>query len=475
MLSRSAASIAGSPADWVMAPRSSSQQRAVEQIGRPHRHGGAALDQAGLPERLADLRCPAGAGPVHQQGEAVEPPHSPQLPEPGVGVLEPRLDLLEQLSDELDGARRGDRPGEARVQDEPADRQDHLAVHVVLEVMEGLVADPDRLLAPVAGEVGQLRLLGVVGAGDRVDGLELAAALLGEVSQEDEETLHLGGVTEPLERVEREVRVAEPAVAVIPRAAGARVLRKARGRRGEQRARVLVLVELQHERRADHLALVVARHTRPLDPVAPMLDGAREESLGCVLEARLERLAEGQRQVVVTVEQERTAVLDVGERHVRRQPERRAEARVLDVVRRTPRRGHDPTVVVDGAAADDRPRVAFQRADDPQQHRGLEGAVVEDEPRGEVEQLERAVRPREDRAQDVRVLDVAVGDRVGVDTLDRELAALLPVEERPEDEARVGAGPAEPFDRSPRDERRRRAVADDAQRRGHGLGGVIRG
>ena len=191
MLCSSAASSAGSPADWVIAPSASSQQRRRAAQRRAARLRLPRSTRSGSPNSLADLRRPPTARPVHQHREAVQPPDAPQLPGPRVGLLEPRLDLPEQLADELDGARGRDRPGEAGVEDEPADRQDHLAVHVVLEVMEGLVADPDRLLAAVAGEVGQDPLLGVVGAGDRVDGQELSLALLGQVAQEDEEAFHL--------------------------------------------------------------------------------------------------------------------------------------------------------------------------------------------------------------------------------------------------------------------------------------------
>ena len=55
-----------------------------------------------------------------------------------------------------------------------------------------------------------------------------------------------------------------------------------------------------------------------------------------------------------------------------------------------------------------------------------------------------------------------------VDALDRERAALLAVEERAEDEARVGARPAHPLDRALLEECAVRAVTDDGEAVAHG-------
>ena len=134
-----------------------------------------------------------------------------------------RVRLLERASicasEPLDGVERRSRrhrADEAHVEEEPADREHHLAVDVVLDVLERLVADAHRLLAVVAGEVVELLLGRVRAPVEAVRRLEHALALLGEVAQVLEEALHLLRVAEPLEGVQREVRVAEPAVAVVP-------------------------------------------------------------------------------------------------------------------------------------------------------------------------------------------------------------------------------------------------------------------
>ena len=259
-----------------------------------------------------------------------------ELPETRVGLLEPRVHLVDEPLDDVDRRVPRHLADEARVEEEPADAEHHLAVDVVLDVLERLVADPHRPVAVEAGEMLEHALLRLRVAVDPVGGLEHAFVLLAEVAEVLEESLHLLGVAEPLERVQREVRVAEPAEAVIPVAARAGVLGQARRRRCEQRARVLVLVELQRERRADDLLLVVARDARALHPAAPVVERALEEALGRLLEPRLERLAPREDEMAVALEQERPLVLDVGQRHVRRQANGRREAGELDVVRRAP-------------------------------------------------------------------------------------------------------------------------------------------
>ncbi len=243
----------------------------------------------------------------------MEPCLPAELPQTGVGLLEPRVHLVDEPLDHLDRGVPRHFPDEARVEEEATHRQHHLAVDVVLDVLEGLVPDPHRPISVESRKVCELEFGRLRVAVDPVRGLEDATALLGEVAQVLEEVLHLLRVPEPLERVEREVRVTQPAEAVVPVAPGPRVLGKARRRRSKQRARVLVLVELERERRAHDLVLVVAGDARALHPAPPVVERALEEALRGLLEPRLERLAPGEDEVAVVLEEEGPLVLDVGE------------------------------------------------------------------------------------------------------------------------------------------------------------------
>ncbi len=170
-----------------------------------------------------------------------------------------------------------------------------------------------------------------------------------------------------------------------------------RGRR-EQRAGVLVLVELEHERRADHLALVVAGRPCPLHPAGA---SSRRSARGSARRSPPARLSSGSPHVRTTwwsrSSRNGRSSSHVAERDVRRQSHRRREVGELDVVARPPRPRLDAAVVVDGPAADADARLAVEPAQDANEHQRLEVAVVEREARCEVEQLEAPARPAERR------------------------------------------------------------------------------
>jgi hypothetical protein len=245
------------------------------------------------------------------------------------------------------------------------------------------------------------------------------------------------------------------------------MLRDARRRRREQRPGVVVLMQLERERGAHDLALVIAWHASALHPAPPVVERSLEEALGGLLEAGLERLAPGEDEVAIALEQERALVLDVGEGHVRRESDGGREARERDVVRRAPAADLLQPVLVRREAANARTRLPRQRPHDPDEHRRLEEPVVQLEARREVDELELAAVAREHGADDVRVLEVARLDLVRIDAFDRERPAALTVEERAEHEARVRAGPAEPLDRAVLEQRAVRAVSDDGEAVGH--------
>ena len=104
-----------------------------------------------------------------------------------------RLHLVEEVLHDPDRGLRADLADEARVREGTADGEHHLAVDVVLDVLERLVADPDRPVAVVAGQVLELPLVSVGGAVDPVRGLEDALALLGDVAQVLERSISSSG------------------------------------------------------------------------------------------------------------------------------------------------------------------------------------------------------------------------------------------------------------------------------------------
>ena len=118
-------------------------------------------------------------------------------------------------------------------------RVHQLAVDVELEVRVGGVADAHRARAHVALEVRQ-RLLGqLVAAVDAVHDLQRAVGLRAPAQRAIIQRMNAAAssrVAEPHEAVEREGRVADPRVAVVPVAHAADVLGQPERRRGDDRA-----------------------------------------------------------------------------------------------------------------------------------------------------------------------------------------------------------------------------------------------
>ena len=155
----------------------------------------------------------------------------------------------------------------------------HLAVDVELELVAGAVADPDRLRPLVAGQPGQLELGQPPLAGRAVHDLEVVR-VAGDGSQQPAPPgLRLVLVAALEQGVEGEGRVAEPAVAVVPVADAAELLRQRRRRRGDDAAGRLVGQCLQDDQRLRHRLLPAAAVRAVVEPLAPERAGVAERLL----------------------------------------------------------------------------------------------------------------------------------------------------------------------------------------------------
>ena len=158
-----------------------------------------------------------------------------------------------------------------------------LAVHVELELRRGRVPDPDGLRALVPGKPSDLVLGEAPLARGPVHDLELIGRSGHRAQQPVAPSPRLLVVSEADERVQRERRVTQPAVAVVPVAHAADPLGQRRGRRRDDPAGRRVRERLERDRRAVHqlrVALVGAR-LRPLAPPRGRLgDGAPRVAWG---------------------------------------------------------------------------------------------------------------------------------------------------------------------------------------------------
>ncbi len=197
----------------------------------------------------ADLRQLGGAverDPAHQLRGDVLLRLAARLPDALVGLAPHRLGALGLRLDERPQAPR--QPLAApRVQQHRVERG---AEHVVLALVERAVADPDRVRARVAGELLEEGLGQISAAVDPVHDLQRAVLVAFEVGDELHELVGLPVEVEEVQRLERERRVADPGVAVVPVALPARRLGQRRGQRRDRRAGRHVREPLDRERRA---------------------------------------------------------------------------------------------------------------------------------------------------------------------------------------------------------------------------------
>ena len=97
-----------------------------------------------------------------------------------------------------------------------------------------------------------------------------------DAEEESEVALDRTHLAEPAERICGEVRVAGPAVAVVPGAAGVGSFRDRGRHRRDDSARSLVHVQLQRDRRADHRVAPFARSSEGARPIPPIRCGSFE-------------------------------------------------------------------------------------------------------------------------------------------------------------------------------------------------------
>src|SRR5205823_13735458 len=123
--------------------------------------------------------------------------------------------------------------------------QDGGAVDIVLRLLVGLVACAYRSHPAVARQRVDDAFPQVGLAVDPVHGLQVTVlAVGGDVNDVTQVALHGQGGIEAIERIDHEVAVAQPAEAVIPRAAAVRRLRDGGGHGRDDGPGIVVGVEL---------------------------------------------------------------------------------------------------------------------------------------------------------------------------------------------------------------------------------------
>src|SRR5882762_6838679 len=145
------------------------------------------------------------------------------------------------------------RPGRTRIEKERFGGEDSLSVKIMLGLLARLVADAYRSHAPIAGQALGDVLFGDWPPIDRVNRNEMrVVATRGHVEEESEVALDRARLPQSAERVGGKIRIARPAVAVIPGAAGVGSFGDRGRNRGDNGPRCLIDIQLQRNRSADY-------------------------------------------------------------------------------------------------------------------------------------------------------------------------------------------------------------------------------
>ena len=369
---------------------------------------------------------PVASGPADHTRKRVDPAGTAQFPDAGVRLVEePRRALAQRLEAmKQDLVFVTDQPP---IEEHVRRSQDRGAVHVMLNLTIRLVADPHRTHATIAGKRIEELLLDDGASTDAVHRLE-ASVIRARHDIEDvgEIALHRPGDPQPVERVHHEIRVPQPAIAIVPVAAAVGCLGNGRRHRRDDRAGILECVEFQGDRRPDHRVLPFEGNGQMAHPPPPVGDRFVAEMSRDLFHRALEGFIGPEDQADVVLQEEGSLFHDRRHRHISGQPDHDRPAKVSDVIAAAGLLRGVPTVMAGRPQADPHPRIAGDPADPPDQRHGTEHPAVLAESRGEVGDFDAgAARVEQAGDQDRRVDEVFLLLRDAVEQIHREEAGIV--------------------------------------------------
>ena len=171
---------------------------------------------------------------------------APDFPDAFVGQAPDLLQMLEESFADFAAAGRGGQAALARL----AEHIGQLAIDIELQLLRRRVADAHGARIFIAGQMRQLDLVQPLFAHHAVHGLELLRRARDHAHQPMLPDIGFLGVTGIEEGQQREGRIPQPAIAIIPVAAAADLFRQGGGDRRDDAAGGLVAEAFQGEQRA---------------------------------------------------------------------------------------------------------------------------------------------------------------------------------------------------------------------------------
>jgi hypothetical protein len=190
------------------------------------------------------------------------------------------------------------------------------------------------------------RLLQFAFAHHRIERLDLAAArVVDDVAQVGEVLLQHVERAQPVQRLHRVIGIADPAVAVVPVALAARRFGDRGGERGNDRAGLLVLAQLQGDGAADHLVLPFKRRGQAAHPQLPVLAGLILHLADFRAGIAAEGFVRAEEEMLVAFHAVNAAFQHIADRGIGRKAQGLLAHQIADVVGATGRFGDQGTVI----------------------------------------------------------------------------------------------------------------------------------
>ena len=233
--------------------------------------------------------------------------------------------------------------------------------------------------------------------------------LMDDVGEVAQVVLHRRDLGQPIQRPDDEECVAQPAVAVVPRALRVRRFGNARRDGRHDGARFLVRAELQRDRRADDRVLPFGRQRERTHPAPPVVIGALLELARDIADVAIDGFVDAEQQVDGTVEQVPRLVDRIGDGHVGGEAHRLAGVEITDVMAAARDVGPPRTVFERRLKPDANRRSSVHRRNAPhQQHRPERSAAVGEARREVGDAHDVAISIRQLRLEYRRIANVAL-------------------------------------------------------------------
>src|SRR5262245_39080287 len=291
---------------------------------------------------------------------------------------------------------------------------------------------------------------------------------MGNVQQKFEEGLHFLEVAQVMKRREDEIRVAQPAIAVIPVATSARLFRKARRQGCQYSAGVFEAVEFQGQSGADDLLLMQQRHRAVFDPDAPVAYCLFEKVVCDFDEVVFNAESPCEAKIELLRQRNRNFFAEIGQRHVGQQAERLSADVVAQMVTASYRMDGSLLPSRNWTAAHADGRNAPQRFDQTKECRRTIDASILIESWTEVGNLKRVPARRCDSGeQNIRVRKIALFglDVGGRDRARNRKVPPIRIKQSTENRRAVRSRGTHPFDSAVQpDQRRSLTIADKTVR-----------